>query len=305
MPKVLGPVEASALASFQVVKKNKIETLQSRFSRSYYVLSDNTSQNEVDIANTAGIPPLYSILGGAWCVKIDPKEIATIGRHPTTGVTCILYEVRCDFDSDTDVQEANQAPTAKTPKVSWTGELEEDVLEKDAITGYPIQTVPGEPIPETGPFPIAILEVRRYEYPPFNPGVMLAYAAHTNSTPFYGAPSGTALMMPMTVSEVQVVNNTRVVEVAYQIKFKIKKNSSGALEQDTWASRPLHEGYKFFPEVGKPAEIARDKFGNPRTVNLKQDGTKLPDNAPLNQLFFLTFNRFPKANFNFLNLGPY
>lgn len=306
MPKVLDEKEATRVGSFQVVKRNQTPTLQSKFSRTYYVLSDNTSQGEPEITATIGIPPISSLLYGAPCVKHDPREVATIGRHPSTGVICTLWEVKCDFDSDVDTEESNQSPEARTPNVSWTSEFEEHPIEQDAITGDPIETVPGDLIPLTVPIPIPILEVRRFQLPPFDPDIQLDYMAHTNSATFYGAPPGCVLMSGIQASEVQVVDKVRVVEVSYQLKFRVRRASGGgSFEEDGWASRPLHKGPKFLPAVGKPPEQALDKLGNPTEFNLKEDGTQLPFNSPVEDRVYLKFNVYPKANFNNLNLGPF
>lgn len=307
MPKVLGEREAANLGDISLVRKNKFWTKQSKFARTYYVLSDNVSQTEATIMATSGVPQHLSILSGAWCIRQEAKEVATVGKHPTLGVPCILWEVTCHFDSDVDVDEASQTPTARTPKVRWYGENEEELLDADAITGDPIVTPAGERLLVTGPACISILEVRRFESPPFSPTIQLDYANHANSTTFYGAPEGTALMLPIEASEPQVIDSTSVVEVIYRIKFKIKKAPGGGLQSNTWMAKPLAQGTKYLKEGsggsgGMVATVYTDANGNRTTVNLAADGTKLPPDAPP---VFLAFNRFPKVNFNTLALGPF
>lgn len=301
MPKLLGEKEATNSGSVGLVKKNKFYTLQARFSRTYYVLADNTSQQEATIIATSGIPPLLSLLTGAWCMNKQGKEVAAIPNHPVTGVPTVLWEVTADFDSDVDVEEADQSPEARTPKIRWYGENETEVLEKDAITGDAIETVPGEPIIVEVPVVRPVLEVRRFEIPPFDPDTILDYVNHANSTAFYGAPEGTALMLPMDVSEEKIVDEIRVIEVTYRIKFNIKKDGD-SLASDTWKAKPLHHGFKYFKDVADPPLTWTDERGNPATINLAEDGTRLADGA---DPVFLEFNRYPKVNFNTLNLGPF
>lgn len=311
MPKILDEIEATRIGSVQLVKKNKFDTLQSRFSRSYYVLSDNTTQSEDDIFKTTGVPQMYSILGGAWCIKQDAKELATIGSHPSTGNRCILYEVRCDFDSDANVEEANQSPVARTPKVSWSGVMNEVQLFQDPVTGAAIVNAVGDRLEVTTQIPSAILEIRRYEYPPFNPLTQLSFAGKTNSGVFYGAPTGCALMAPITAGEEQVVDKVRVVEVTYQIHFRLTFSEGGSLQEDGWAIRPLNYGYHYREGDGGsgepgPLQVSTDKYGNPKPTNLRLDGTKIPDTVEgLSELTYMTYNQYPKADFNLLNLGPF
>lgn len=300
MPKLLGEKDGTSTGTVGLVKKDRFYTLQAKFSRTYYVLSDNLSQNEATIIATSGIPPLLSLLSGAWCMEKKGKEITRV-IHPVTGVPAVLWEVTASFDSDVDVDEADQSPEARTPKVRWYGENEEELLEKDAITGDAIQTVPGEPILIEVPYVRPILEVKRFELPPFDPDTQLDFANHTNSAAFYGAPEGTALMLPIEASEEQVVDQVRVITVTYKVKFNIKEEGGG-MAIDTWKAKPLHHGFKFFPAVGEPAEVYNDKHGNPATINLAADGTQLGDG---DNPVFLSFNRFPKANLNLLNLGPF
>lgn len=302
MPMVLGEREAANLGGIDLVKTGKFYTTKKKFERNYYVLSDNLLQTEQTIITTSGIPDYLSELSGAWCMKKKGKEIQRVGRHPVTGVPCVLWEVSASFDSDVDIEEATMTPQARTPKLRWYGENEEEVLETDAVSGDPIVTAAGEQIIITGPTVISILEVRRYEVPPFDPTIQLAYANHTNLTEFYGAPTGTALMQAPEAGEEQVIEQERVIEVIYRIKFKMRRAPGGSFLENTWNAKPLHQGTKFFPEVGSPAQVYTDKLGNQTTVNLAANGTRLADGDPA---VYLDFARHAKAEFNTLSLGPF
>jgi hypothetical protein len=188
------------------------------------------------------------------------------------------------------------------PVWRWYGEELEEVLEVDAVTGDPVQTDAEEPIITTAEYAIAILEIKRYEFFPFDPNVILDYSCHVNSNTFWGAPEGTARMLCPEASEKEVINGVDYVHVTYKIKFKIKK-IAGVMQEDSWKARLLHHGFKFREAVGSAPEIYTDKHGNPATVNLTNGtGTKKADGADPD---YKEFNRYPKVDFDTLSLGPF
>jgi hypothetical protein len=298
MPQVLGIKNASHSASLKLEKQEKLWARRKTFRRTYYVLSDDVNQTEDDIVTTTGIPPLFSALNGAFCVSQDPKENSRV-VHPLTGVPTILWEVDCKFDSNVDVEQ-DQPPEAKPPVLRWYGESEEEVLEKDLITEDPIRTDAEEPLIVTTQIPIAVLEIKRYEFYPFDPDIILNYGNHVNTGAFYGAPLGTALMMPPSADE-ETIEGVKYVSVTYRVKFKIRK-IAGAMQVQTWKARVLHVGYKFKNDDGKIA-IYEDKDGNPAQVFLiNGTGKKKATGADPD---YKEFNRYPWADFNALNLGPF
>jgi archaellum component FlaF (FlaF/FlaG flagellin family) len=309
MPLLLDMEEGTKGATYTLKRKSGIAYIQTEFRRTYLVLADYADQPEEEIKNTTGIPPLGYILNGSICQSISPKEERTI-KHPFTGVQTILYKVDCEFNSEMDgAAEPKQQPPAQRPKVRWYGECEDEVLEKDPVTGEAIQTVNGEPLLITAPVVCPILEITRYEYYPFNPSIQLAYANRVNSSPFWGAPVGCALMLPIEVESEQV-GYTMYDRATYKIKFKIKLNENGGFKANTWRAEVLHQGYmvRDSAELSAPdpyADIPHvnvDKHGNPATVNLTLDGTKLPSGE---EKVYMTFNRFCYANLNALSLGPF
>lgn len=300
MGKVIGIEEGSLADSRGLEKKDKFYITKKTVTVTYFVLADNVNESEDSIALSAGLPVLWSYFRGVWCKKKTLKETDNVFRHPVTGVPTTLWEVKADFDSDIDIEQ-DQPPQQKPPTVRWSGETEEEVLEKDPITDDPIQTKADEPIILTTPIVLPVLEITRFEGYPFDPDVMLDYAHHTNSTTFWGAPPGSALMLPMSVDE-EVIEGTRYARVTYRIKFKIKKEGA-TMVQDTWKARVLHHGFKYREAAGAEPVIFQDKHGNPTTVNLKNaDGTRVPNGDPPE---YLEFNRFTQANFNALSLGPF
>ena len=304
MPKVLGVKVGSVDASDEVTKKDRIHVRRKRITSTSYVLGDTLSDTEEDILATSGIPALWSPLRGALCKSRTPKEVDRV-INPNTGVACGLWEVTAEFDSDVDPDECTDDPSCKTPIVRWHGETEEEVLEKDAITGEPVQTAAGEPILITSPYVLPVLEIKRYETYPFDPNVMLDYSHRTNAEVFWGAPIGSALMLPMEVDE-ETINQVKYAVPTYRIKFKIKPDLD-----EPWKARVLHHGFQYLDEneggSGSGSAcgegiVYRDKFGNSATINLAEDGTLLPLCDPPN---FLEFNRFTKIDFNNLSLGPF
>lgn len=298
MPKILGVDNGSISASHSLEKKDKFWVKKKTYKLVYLVLADSLADDEEDILATAGIPPLFYPYNGTVCKKRTPTETTRV-VHPVSGVSSALWEVACDFDSDIDPDQ-NQDPDQKTPTVRWYGETDEEVLEKDAITGDPIETEAGEPIIITTPVVHPVLEISRYEPYPFDPDTMLDYAHHTNSTVFWGAPQGSALMLPMEVDE-EIIEKVKWCKVVYKIKFRIKKDGGGMM-QDTWKARPLHHGFKYRKVAGEPPQVFTDGQGNPATVNLTAGGVLLPQGNPPE---YLSFNRFTKTDFNALSLGPF
>jgi hypothetical protein len=305
MPKVLGVIDGSITGGDTLEKQQNLWVRKKDRRLVYQVLGDTLGQTEDDILLATGIPTLFYPLNGCWCKSRKCKEVCTV-RHPTTGVLAALWEVDCEFSSDVD-QNQNTDPESKRPTVEWTSEFEDEVLEKDVITGNAIQTDADEPIVIENPVTVPILEITRYQAWPFDPDVILNYVNHTNETVFWGAPKGAAYMAAINTSEEMLTlpNNSQqlFVKATFRIKFKIKKDNAGTMQEDTWLARPLHQGYKYRKVAGGIPEIYLDKQGNPATVNL-QNGTGLKL-GPLDPAEYLEFNRFHRVNFNNLSLGPF
>lgn len=302
MPRVLGIKDGSYKSDVQTqrVRGNRWKDTK-RFSQTYIVLADDDTQTDSDIQNTTGIPPKFYPLYGCYCVAHHPVEVATI-KHPVTGVTTILWEVTVDFDSDVDPDE-DDLPESRPPKTRWIGEVEEEVLERDTVTGAAIQTANYERILVTTPAVLPVLEITRWEFYPFNPLVMLFYANRVNRTWFWGAPPGTALMLPMEVGEYELMNGIKYVPVTYRIKFKLRPDPSNPaiLLQNPWKARVLHQGYAVRPAAGVTPEIHVDANERPTMVNLNLDGTENTSATPV----YLEWNRFALADLNALSLGPF
>ena len=275
------------------------------FSLTYYVLADSLDEDEADISNATGIPPKFYPLRGCFCIAHHPKEIQTV-VHPVSGALTTLWELTADFDSEAESDD-DVPPESRPPKYRWTPETEEEMLERDVVTGAPIQTACGERILITHPVVVPVLEIVRWEFYPFDPNVMLYFANRTNSAPFWGAPAGTALMLPMEVGEYELIPvagaSVRYVPVTYRIKFKLRPDPArpSTLLANPWMSRVLHQGFLYRTAPGEAPEIHVDSNNRPSPVNLAADGTENTSGTP----YFLEFHRHALANFNVLSLGPF
>ena len=68
MPAIIGIKDGSFDASLSLKKKDKIYIPVRTFSVAYFILSDDTFQDELVISATAGLPSLWSVLNGAICM---------------------------------------------------------------------------------------------------------------------------------------------------------------------------------------------------------------------------------------------
>ena len=120
-------------------------------------LNDTTDE----VIATIGVPKFGTLYQGALCLGHEVRELEPV-MNPHTGQPGVLYEVVGDFDNDIsadDADEKDTPPENRRAVVNWDAELEEELLEKDAITGAAIQTSANEPILITGPVLIHTLEI--------------------------------------------------------------------------------------------------------------------------------------------------
>lgn len=298
-------IAATRTTKVALVKENKIYRLSVERKLAFYVLS-SPGEDEDDILSAVGLPQIFSPYRGTYCKTLDIKESEPV-MNPYTGQPGILSEVECGFDNNfsaDDQEDQENPPEERRPKISWHGENEDEVLEKDAETGEPIQTVAREPIIMTAPVVYQTLQIRRFEAFPFEPLVGLLYPNKLNSNTFWGAPTGTAWMQPIEAGEDEEIEGQLYVAVTYRIKFKMVQGTGGQFESDTWKTNTLHQGTQYFDpneDVTKTVK-ALDSRGEPVTILLAGDGTPL--DASLDPQY-LRFNRFKKIDFDALNLGPF
>jgi len=317
MPVVLGILDGSDEGKDCLEEKKKIWVRKREHQRTYIVLADTVNDTEEEIKGASGVPPLFFPLNGCVCNDRTAEEVQTV-VHPLTGVTTILWHVKCNFTSGLNASDQDQPPEAKRPQVRWDSRTEDEVLEFDVGDARPIQTDAGEPMIITAPGYIFILEVTRYEVGAFDPKVKLLYEGCANSAPFYGAPQETAVLAKINAEEEWLPPHTGsgpdqlYNKVTYTIEFKIRRLVVAAfglvtvgddLIPLTQRSRVLHAGYKYRKEAGAPSEIYLDKAGNPQQVNLALGtGVKLAEGADPQ---YKMFQRLYTKDFNALSLGPF
>ena len=323
MPTVLDDVNGSRDSTFDLSSRNGTLIGKKTKKRRMYVLSDTLNQTEEDIITTPGVPQHFDEERGAVVKTVQAKENTRV-IHPVTQNPCILYIVEISYDSDVDTDQDTGGPTGnqnplRTPrKISWGGDIVEEAAYKDEVTNKPITNVVGERLPAVRSVCLPILTVQRYERYPFPPMRILRYVNHLNSSTFYGAPRGCALMLPIQADE-EMINKRKYMNVTYRIQFRIELtvipgdptfhiDPRTTFAQDTWHLRLLNEGTKYFTDAqvgtfpwNNPDQVATDDNENPIVINLRANGQKLgAGETPV----FLKYAGNPYADFNDLRLGP-
>lgn len=264
--------------------KDSLTGTKKTFSITYLVKTDGPSENEEDVLNAIGSPPLGILMRRAYLKKKTAKEISASAG---------LWELECHFDSHVD-------PARPEVKWSWSAESIEEVITHDQITREPVVTTAGEPLIITTPIAIPILTVSRIQAN-FDPGTILNYLNKVNESPFWGAPVKCCLMADIK-DDPEEINGITVRRVTYQIKFNLKIDADSG-QQKGWVAQPLNHGTYYLenPNSG-PIKIFVDKHKNPRSGNLNEDGTFRDVNLPP---IFLEFNKHKMIDFNNLSLGPF
>lgn len=305
--KLLGRVDGQIKGGRSLQKGDgQFYVQQKDYREQYYVIAENLTKTEDDIIATAGLPVLGGIYSSAFCTNLTAEEVMRV-HHPNTGVLTMLWMVNAEFTSHLDSDQAGNSsdPTDMRPKRRWRSEKEEEVLEKDAITGEPIVTTAGEPIHIKHTVYYIFLEISRYESYPFDPDIINAFVGRANSSSFYGAPTGTVIMDSIE-SEEEVVNGSVFCHNTYVAKFKMRDDpdSPGNFLSDSFKARPLNNGYLYYPPTELLAAtpktaIKLDKNGQPKRINLDANGFEL---AATSDPVYLEFNEVSKIDFSALNL---
>jgi len=304
MPRIIGVKDGSQNASYS--RDTKTRTIKKTFEMVYTILADNSIQNEEDIRVTQNLPYVGLVLRGAACNRVKVKEEDSSALH---------WSAHCSFDSTAQPEseeddENDTPPDQRTPEIEWTFETLEEVLEQDAITEEPIVNSINEPIVVTAPLVVPVLTVKKFQNS-FDPDVILRYANHVNSGTFYGAPAKAALMAGIQDKPVEI-NGQTWREVTYFVKFKIRKDTGDNLKPG-WQLQLMNHATRHVllaDDIEDPTkwESFKDKDGNLTTGHIS-DGVnallhKGADNTGEDPVF-LSFNRFPEADFDNLTLGPF
>lgn len=318
--------------SYDVDKRTKSRV----YSVTYYI-QGSASEGPPSILSTTGLPKIGTYL--------------TVNTESDTSARCItrritehdtnthIWAVECSFDTKAAITEDDGGsddttdPVDLTPKWSWSFETMDEVLTKDPISGKPVINTIGQKLHDlTTPVAIPVLTIERYQTI-FDPDVIIAYVNHTNSSKFWGADVGQALMAGIEDNP-EDVNGVALRKVTYVIKFNIRPQG--------WAELVLNNGtmcHKLDPNNADKADQGdyakkvfppTDDFGNKSEATLDKDGYELglgptsaahigtsptgwpywvkedPPPEPTEENGgYLKFNRFEKANFKALELGPW
>lgn len=278
-----------------------------------YFLQGDSLDSPPSILATSGLPQIGDIFNGAPCKQREATEVDT-AQH--------FWEVVCTFDNSSKPNDLYLSP-----RWSWDYETEEQVLQKDPVTGRAITNTMGERLFPSAPIAVAILNIEKFQQT-FDPSTIFAYVNHTNSAMFWGAPRDHALMSGIRDDESGIEREDYpglryFRKVQYVVKFHM----------DSWILELLNTGticHRLNPDEAKDAQsdasrkmvwACQDESGNPIERILDKDGYVLgagpdsdaeaPDFDPVPTEPTLTnggwqqFHKFPQTNFNALSLGPW
>lgn len=313
MPKIIGRREGSDSGK---VESPAGETVKKTAERVYIIISDDVNQERDAILATSGLPQQGDSMLGGTVHSRDAKEVNTI-IHPETHVMANLWEVTVQSDSTvpdgSPPGEGGGSSDIDTVKIRWATDKQDRRLERDVISGLPVQTKCGEPIMAERPISIPVLEIERYEPYPFDPNIILSFVNTACANSFWGAPAGSAFLDDIAVDEQEeglfIYNN-----VKYRIAFNIPDGEPGS-PTHPWQLSLLHQGTMHFPikrnvsasgaplpgytKVAGPPVMAVDEQGNPITINLDAGGWPLDEGA---DPIWLDFARYRMISWAALNI---
>lgn len=275
------------------------------------MVSDSSSDDEDTIRTQ--FAPLGTQSRKAFLQAVNPREVCTI-RHPQTGVLAGLWEVDLVYDTEFNVVQSETNPRQVDPdnpvstrpwrRIRCT--REEEVLERDAVNGNPIQTVNKERIIITHPVSIINMDITRYEdYPDDYAGYLdylEAIVDCTNGQNFYGRSPGYAYMADVNPEEV-IITDTQYrrkmyLRTTYTIQFKkLSTATNDNIPGTPFQAKILHEG--FIVNTGSSTEPKIEVYLDPKTkqptrTSLDKDGKKLAEEA---EDYYLLFSKHQIANF--------
>lgn len=265
--------------------ERKVDTTH---SATYLVQMDSETSRENSVALVPGVPFIgmpSPIMPGAYCIS---RGISEIGPR--------VWEVEAEFSTSIDGGEPDDVPSwDRQPEWSWSFETVEEPLLFDAQDDtVAITNSALEPLPPVGvPVAIPVLSIKRSELS-FSPDTILDYVNKVNSSSFWGAAAGKALMAGISANQKKEQGFT-VWDVSYTIKFKMDTHG--------WKLRLLDQGtYYWSGAVGSSQKIPFGDDAFQQVVgNLDGSGGKNSTTTPE----FVTYERYDSSDFNTLDLGPW
>ena len=268
-----------------------------RYSVSFDVIADSIDETWTSILNTPRLPKLLEDWkgDGCRCKRRTPKEAHTMHYH---GKLTILWEIDCEFDSEVVFKDFSKDPTEWPIELSLSSEDVTEILEKDVVTGAPIQNPNGEKIQIEVPKSYPVIEFSRYENYPDNPlgvaalAAKIAYYANTvNADTFLGCAPGNCFMHAPRATR-ESINGGYYFKVTYRITLR------PGLQP--YKARPLCEGYTFRGFVGANVRSTAEKYGQNIKINLNLDGMEIAESE---EPVYLEFNQYAPVNFADLALA--
>jgi hypothetical protein len=212
------------------------------------------------------------------------------------------YEPLSDEDKNRD---ENTPPDQRQPEWYWDFEIVERPFTRDVDTDKLVASSAGEVIEMVTQYAIPILHIERHQLD-FDPNTITDYVNHRNSADFWGVSPGDVLMAGISDrKDTQMIwNGTYFRKVSYVLKFAIPFIPD---VQEGWTELLCDAGTYYYDIDTDDRLQFIDRHGNAITGRLDGAGFPLSDyetdpNAPP---VILRFNRFPEADFNELDLGPF
>ena len=262
----------------------------------YTVIGNGPADTPASIMQTAGIPQIGQKAYGLTVMKADAQR----EKYWVFGADYGKWTVTLNLEALEDEEEEEEKdPTEYPPDVSWDSEEYEEVLRHD-INDHTkkVQTKCGEPLTLTTRRVVPVLTIKRTEKAPFSPLTILQYTNAVNSSSFWGAPAGSALLCKIGAQYKQIEdkdgNKKWYVDVTYVVKFKYDPETDAP-----WQARILHWGTKAFNDETHEAQAVRDGSGNVTGTLLDARGHKLADGAaPV----YLEFDVYKERDFSPLKI---
>ena len=269
-------------------RESAFKKCKRKYSVVFEVVADSVDETWTSILNTRKLPKLLEDWkgDGCRCKSRTPREAHTIHFN---GRLTILWEVECHFDSEVVFKDFSQSPLEWPIELSITTEDVTETLEKDVVTGAPIQNPNGERIQIEVPRSFPVIEFSRYEAYPDNPVGVAAiaakialYANKINADTFLGFPPGSCFMHAPHATR-EAINGGYYFKMTYRITIR------GG--QEPYKARPLCEGYTFRGLVGGNIRSTAERYGQNIKVNLDLNGLESDDPV------YLAFNQYEPVPF--------
>lgn len=254
----------------------------------FKVLVDDETDNGGTIYAEMGIP-IGAILGGTTSRLRDVDA----ERSKEARLLWFVNHTYGQVDEE-DSEDSNQDPEDRRPEWAWDFETLPRSVTVDA-DGNAIQTSAGDPIEHESLIVIPVLTIERFQLV-FDPDVILEYFNRVNSSPFWGAPEGTALMAGIRdrKDSQTIWNGVAYRKVSFVIKFALPEIED-VLEG--WKDLLVDHGWhKIEGGVKKP--ILAD--GHRVSRNLDGNGAVLAPGAPPH---VLKFDNHEEADFDALGIN--